>query len=114
VRNAIGVGRWDGTWQLHRVSGLLPPLAGVRKRMHDARGETIVGPIRAPFEVRGDELHYRRPFTGFVDVLEPVDDRRANGRATFHGREFGRFELRRIGTADEGKSDRHDRRPEAR
>jgi hypothetical protein len=44
-----------------------------------------------------------------VDVLEPVDGTRANGRATFHGREFGRFELRRVGTTDAENVDRHDR-----
>ena len=89
----------DGVWNVHRTGGLLPPLVGVRKRIAGTRGRTIVGPLRMGFEVRGTELHYRRPFEGFVDVLEPAGDRVFHGRATFHGREFGTFELRRIETA---------------
>ena len=86
----------DGTWSVRRVGGLLPPLVGMRKRIDGTHGETLVGPVHMVFEVRGTELHYRRPFNGFVDVLEAVDPDRFRGRATFHGREFGRFELRRI------------------
>jgi hypothetical protein len=48
------------------------------------------------FEVRGNELHYRRPFEGFVDVLEPAGDGLCRGRATFHGKQFGASDLRRI------------------
>jgi hypothetical protein len=86
----------DGVWDVIRVGGVLPPLAGVRKRIRDGRGETTLGPMRMPFELRGNELHYRTPFRGFVDVLEPVDDDHVAGRATFRGKEFGRFELRRM------------------
>jgi hypothetical protein len=46
------------------------------------------------FEVRGLELRYRAPFAGLVDLLEPDGDG-YRGRATFLGREFGRFRLRR-------------------
>ena len=85
----------DGVWDVRRTGGALPPLVGVRKRIERARGETAVGPLPGvPFSVRGLELHYRRPFAGFVDVLEPDGDG-FRGRATFRGREFGRFELRR-------------------
>jgi hypothetical protein len=87
----------DGVWRVRRVGGLLPPLVGVRKRIRGGSGETLLGPLRWPFEVRGDELHYRRPLSRFVDVLEVVDDDRVSGRATFQGKEFGRFELTRIG-----------------
>jgi len=86
----------DGVWDVKRRGGFLPPLVGVRKRIDGARGQTIVGPMRVPFDVRDRELHYRAPFWGFVDVLEVLDDDHARGRATFRGREFGRFELRRI------------------
>ena len=75
---------------------MLPPLLGMRKRISGSRGETILGPLKMSFEVRGNELHYHAPFRGFVDVVEPVDGGRANGRATYRRREFGRFELRRI------------------
>jgi hypothetical protein len=85
----------DGVWDVRRVSGFLPPLAGMRKRIDGARGVTTVGPLRLPFEVRGRELHYRGPFHGFVDVVEIVDPDQVHGRATFRGREFARFELRR-------------------
>jgi hypothetical protein len=84
----------DGVWNLRRVSGALPPLWGVRKRIHGTRGETIVGPIRVPFDVRGNELHYGAPFNGFVDVVElSADGRHCDGRATFREREFARFAM---------------------
>jgi hypothetical protein len=89
------VAELDGVWDVRRTGGALPPLLGVRKRITGARGETAVGRLPGvPFRVRGLELHYRRPFRGFIDVLEPDRDG-FRGRATFRGREFGRFELRR-------------------
>ncbi len=87
----------DGVWRVRRTGGLLPPLLGMQKRIDGMRGETVLGPVRMSFDVRGDELHYRAPFTGFVDVLEPTSDASVfRGRALLRGREFGRFELRRI------------------
>jgi ferritin-like metal-binding protein YciE len=93
------VAQLDGVWNVERTGGLLPPLAGMRKRIGGTRGVTLVGPARMSFEVRGNELHYRRPFQGFVDVLEPSGDDAFHGRATFMGREFGTFDLRRIDLA---------------
>jgi len=85
----------DGVWNVERRGGLLPPLVGVRKRIHGTRGETTCGRLPGmPFEVRGLSLHYRAPFRGFVDELEPDGDG-FRGRATFRGREFGRFALTR-------------------
>jgi hypothetical protein len=87
----------DGLWNAERVSGALPPLWGVRKRISGARGWTTVGPIRVPFDVRGNELRYRAPFRSFVDVLDvSADGARCAGRATFRGREFARFDLKRL------------------
>jgi hypothetical protein len=85
----------DGFWNVRRVSGALPPLIGVRKRIDGARGETIViaGP-GIPFDVRGYELRYRAPFAFLVDVLE-ADGDGFHGRATAFGRTYGEFELRR-------------------
>ena len=86
----------DGLWEVHRLSGALPPLVGVRKRISGRRGETIVvcGP-GLQFEVHGNELRYLRlPF--LVDVLEPVGAG-FRGRATAFGRTYGTFELRRVG-----------------
>ena len=86
----------DGVWNVRRLGGLLPPLAGVRKRIRGAHGETTIGPLPgAPFEVVGFELRYRAPFAGFVDVLEP-HARGYLGRATFRGQQFGRFALERV------------------
>ncbi|MCP9485201.1 MAG: hypothetical protein MSC30_05045 [Gaiellaceae bacterium MAG52_C11] len=82
----------DGTWNVERVSGLLPPLLGVRKRIDGPGGRTTVGPIRAPFAVVGRELRYTGLFTGFVDVLEPAGDG-WTGRALYREREYGRFRL---------------------
>jgi hypothetical protein len=85
----------DGDWRLERVGGLLPPLVGVRKRIAGGRGETRLGPLPAlPFDVVGLELHYRGPFRGFVDVLEPTGDGFL-GKATVRGRELGTFRMSR-------------------
>ena len=85
----------DGTWNVERTGGWLPPLLGVRKEIRGERGETKLGPLPgARFDVAGRELRYRGPLAGFVDVLEPQGDA-FSGRATFRGREFGRFVMRR-------------------
>jgi hypothetical protein len=87
----------DGVWEVRRLSGALPPLLGVRKRIAGARGETIVfGGPRVPFDVRGNELRYRRPLAFLVDVLEPAGAG-FRGRATAFGRTYAEFELRRLG-----------------
>jgi len=89
------VSELDGIWNVERRGGLLPPLVGVEKRITGSRGETRVGPLPGvPFDVDGLSLRYRAPFRGFVDELEPDGDGYV-GRATFRGREFGRFALRR-------------------
>jgi hypothetical protein len=86
----------DGVWNVRRLGGLLPPMAGVHKRIHGTTGKTTLGPLPgAQFDVVGLSLRYRAPFTGFVDELEPVGDGFL-GRATFKGRELGRFALERI------------------
>ena len=87
--------RLEGRWHVTRTGGLLPPLVGVHKRISGGRGETRIGPLLGlPFDVEGLSLHYRGPFRGFVDVLEPDGDAFA-GRATFRGRELGRFRMER-------------------
>jgi len=89
----------DGVWEVRRLSGALPPLWGVRKRISGRRGETIVGGgPGVPFEVRGNELRYRAPLAFLVDVLEPAGAG-FRGRATAFGRTYGEFELRRVGVA---------------
>ena len=85
-------GELDGVWTVHRSGGLLPPLVGVRKVIAGGRGRTTVGPLRASFDVIGRELRYRGLLRAFVDVLEPTGDD-WSGRATFAGREYGRFLL---------------------
>ena len=91
-RKANGVTALDGTWNVERTGGLLPPLVGVRKRIAGARGRTLVGRAGVAFDVVGHELRYRAPLQGLVDVLEPAPDG-WNGRALFRGREVGRFRL---------------------
>jgi len=84
----------DGVWRVERVSGFLPPLLGVTKRIEGARGETRVGSLPGvPFTVDGLELRYRAPFQGFVDVLEPAADGFV-GRTRVYGREIGTFRMR--------------------
>ena len=84
-----------GTWRVERVSGLLPPLVGVRKEISGARGATAVGWLRASFDIVGRELRYRGVLSGLVDVLERNAEGGWDGRATLWGREYGRFRLRR-------------------
>ena len=86
----------DGEWTVRRVGGLLPPLAGVRKRISGARGVTTLGPLRAPFDVVGRELRYRGPLTrGIVDALEPEGEE-WRGVTRYRGRRLGRFGMRRL------------------
>jgi hypothetical protein len=93
------VSELDGIWEVQRVGGLLPPLIGIHKRISGRRGETKVGPLPGiPFTVEGLTLRYRRPLGGLVDVLEPDADG-FRGRATFRGREYGRFRLRPVDQA---------------
>jgi len=84
----------DGTWTVRRVSGLLPPMVGVKKHIVGAQGVTKIGPLPGiPFDVVGLELRYRRPLHDLVDALEPDQDG-FRGRTIFRGRELGRFVLR--------------------
>jgi hypothetical protein len=85
----------DGVWTVERVSGALPPMSRVRKQIEGATGVTVAGRLRMRFDVRGHELRYRAPFVGLVDLLEPGDGE-WSGRATWFGREFGRFRMRRV------------------
>jgi ferritin-like metal-binding protein YciE len=99
------VGELDGVWDVKRTGGTLPPLVGVRKEISGASGITKLGPLPgAAFEVVELSLRYRPPFAGFVDVLERDGDG-YRGRSTFRGREFGKFELRRIKTGEEMASE---------
>ncbi|MBA2296828.1 MAG: hypothetical protein H0W14_02165 [Actinobacteria bacterium] len=91
------MGELDGLWDVERVSGFLPPLLGVRKRIRGPHGATSVGRFPGvPFDVVGAELRYRGVLTGFVDVLtsEPPG---WSGRALFRGREYARFRLTSTG-----------------
>jgi ferritin-like metal-binding protein YciE len=94
------VGELDGVWEVRRLSGAIPPMNGVRKRIAGRRGQTLVGVLPGvPFEVRGNELHYRPPFQWVVDLLEPDGDG-YRGRVMALGRVIGEFELRRIRVTD--------------
>lgn len=85
----------DGLWRVERVSGALPPMYGVRKRIAGERGVTLVGPVALPFRVRGLSLRYCGPLAPLVDHLEPDGDD-FSGRATLLSREIGRFRMVRI------------------
>ena len=81
-------------------------MLGVRKEISGGSGETKLGSLPgAPFDVVGLSLRYRAPFVGFVDVLER-DGEGYRGRATFRGREFGKFELKAIQRGGEMTSER--------
>jgi len=85
----------DGEWDVRRVSGVLPPLYGVRKRIGGPRGLTTLGPVRAPFDVVGRELRYRGVFSGLIDTVEPDEDG-WSGSARYRGRMLGRFAMSRV------------------
>jgi hypothetical protein len=88
----------DGEWGLQRLSGVLPPLTGMHKRIRGGRGATVLpGGLGVPFAVVGRELHYRPPFSMVVDVLEPEGDG-WHGRATVFGRTVGEFRMSRRAT----------------
>jgi len=90
------VGELDGVWRVTRTGGALPPLIGVRKRIEGARGVSALGRLPGiPFEVDGLTLRYLPPLGAFVDELERAGEG-YSGRATFHGREYGRFCLTRL------------------
>jgi ferritin-like metal-binding protein YciE len=94
----------DGTWEVERTGGALPPMLGVRKRIDGASGETLVGPLPGvPFDVEGSTLRYRAPFVGLVDELEPDGDA-FRGVATFRGHELGRFAMRRVSAEREDRA----------
>jgi len=97
------VGELDGVWDVRRTGGALPPLYGVRKRIHGRTGETLFGAVPVRFDVRGLELHYRAPFFGLVDALEPVGGS-YRGRTRLFGRDVGQFELRRSIVAEDIKT----------
>ena len=90
------MGELDGTWNVERVSGVLPPMVGVRKQISGARGRTLAGLVPLPFDVDGRSLRYRFP-PGLVDYVEPAGDGVFRGRATLFGRELGRFRMKRQG-----------------
>ena len=100
----------DGVWKVERTGGALPPLPGVSKRIHGRSGRTIFpGLPPMAFEVRGLSLHYKPPFNGLVDVLEPDGGDSFRGRATIGGRTFGHFAMRRqpMGTELEAQLVKH-------
>jgi ferritin-like metal-binding protein YciE len=97
------VAELNGVWEIERLGGALPPMAGWRKRIREGSGVTLAGPVRMPFDVRGNELRYRAPFVGLVDLLEPAGDE-WRGRATWFGREFATFRLRRVSVTQELES----------
>ena len=92
------MGELDGEWNVRRVSGLLPPLYGVRKRIAGARGVTTFGPVDAGFDVVDRELRYRGVFSGLVDAVEPEGDGWL-GIARYRGRVLGRFAMSRVTSA---------------
>jgi ferritin-like metal-binding protein YciE len=99
------VAELDGIWDVRRLSGALPPMVGIRKRISGTSGETKIGRLPgASFDVVGLSLRYRPPFQGFVDELQPAGEG-FRGRSTYRGREFGTFELRRVETGGQMSTD---------
>ncbi len=90
----------DGVWKIRRTGGALPPLVGVRKKIEGKQGSPGSAVCQAfPSQVDGLRLRYRGLFSAFVDDLVPEREG-YHGRATFRGRELGRFGMTRV----EGRS----------
>ena len=88
----------EGEWELQRLSGALPPLVGIRKRIRGGHGATVLpGGLPVPFAVVAHELRYRPPLSMVVDVLKPDGDG-WHGRATVFGRTVGEFRMSRRAT----------------
>jgi hypothetical protein len=92
----------SGRWELSRVSGLLPPLGLMHKRITGGRGATLIGSmIGIPFRVRagdrGPELVYAGPLGLVRDRLRPRGDGGWDGEATVLGLRIGRFRMTRRG-----------------
>ena len=90
----------EGDWRVARMSGLLPPMFGVWKRIRGPQGETRLGPLPGiAFRIEEREgsiaLIYRAPFSMFIDTLRPGPHGSWVGRTTVCGREFGRFRMSR-------------------
>lgn len=91
---------WDlsGEWRIERLSGFLPPMVGVRKRIRGDRGVTALGPLpgwpfRTERRVGRVALIYGPPFSAFVDEVWPGAAGSWLGRSTLLGRELGRFRM---------------------
>ena len=88
----------DGDWRLARVSGLLPPLGLLHKRIDGGRGSTRLGSaVRLPFSVRsgprGPELVYAGPLAFVRDRLVPGPGGGWAGRTYLWGVPVGRFRM---------------------
>ena len=89
-----GGGELNGSWQVERKGGLLPPLYGVRKQISGERGWTQLGPIpMLPFDVVGLELRYRPPLNSLIDVLRPDGADAYSGSTTIAGKHVGTFTM---------------------
>jgi ferritin-like metal-binding protein YciE len=106
----------EGEWEVEHVSGLLPSMGGIRKRIRGNGGETRVGPLpvwsfRSERKEGRVALVNRRPFSVLVDELRPKPDGSWLGRSTLLGLELGEFRMisvdRRKGTRskEEGNMD---------
>jgi hypothetical protein len=81
----------EGTWQVVRISGFLPPF-GVSKQIGSGRGWTLLAGVPlAPFRVSETTLVYRG--LPVRDELEPNEAGSWCGRGLIFGREFCRFRL---------------------
>lgn len=101
-----------GRWALSRVSGLLPPLGLMHKRITGGRGTTRIGSlVGIPFSVRdapdGPVLIYAGPLGFLRDRLRRRQDGGWDGEATVLGLTVGRFRM----TRDQGSPPPDDPEP---
>lgn len=92
----------EGEWRVDRLSGFLPAMAGVQKRIHAGSGETWIGPLpvwsfRCEPKKEGVALIYRWPFSGLVDEVRPESGGAWIGRSKLLGVELGTFRMAPMG-----------------
>ena len=93
----------DGEWNVRRVSGVLPPLYGVRKRIDGLKGvDAAAGAPAAPVRRAPDASSATAACSrACVDHLEPDGDG-WRGVARYRGRTLGRFAMTRALSAARG------------
>jgi hypothetical protein len=100
-RHRASMDELEGRWRVERLSGALPPMVAVHKKIHGKRGETRFGHFLAlPFRIEQREdcpaLVYRLSFSTLVDEVRKQTEDSWLGETILGGRALGRFRMTRV------------------